>query len=134
MKNKDMKRQQRKMNRYVREINKVIREDDLWNGRFEVKQYYANYIKYSDNSGGELYCYLCFVDKKTGRSAIKPFWVDNWLIRGHIFMAMNDFIVEYCGVWEEDPKPSINQSEYWYDTPVDWAAAVKQAKDSWGWM
>ena len=49
------KKHQRRMNRFVRAINKNIANDDLWRGRFVVKQVGTPYFYiYEDKSGAEL--------------------------------------------------------------------------------
>ena len=58
------KTHQRKLNKVIKALNKNIENDDLWMGRFFIRQYSAEFYKYEDGSGGELYVYLRFYDKK----------------------------------------------------------------------
>ena len=63
------KKHQRAMNALVRDMNKNIATDDLWRGRFYVRQIYApQWYIYNDRSGAELFVHLKFYDKKTGRT------------------------------------------------------------------
>lgn len=98
------KTHQRAINRAVRAFNKNIEQDDLWNGRFIVRQHEANWIPYEDNSGRELYVSLKFIDRCTGRYFIHSGTVNHWIYWGGLALwrAMNDFIVERCDVWNEE--------------------------------
>ena len=97
------KAMQRHVNRTVRTLNLNIANDTLWRGRFVVRQLQAFYGTYSDGSG--LYATYCllFTDLKTGRS--KKYYFDNLDFLppfvGRVWWAMNEFIVEYCRVWDE---------------------------------
>lgn len=98
---------QRKINKIVRNINKMMEEDDLWRGRFIVYQIRAKYHKYEDNSGVACFYCFCLYDKKTGIDK-KVYMVDgNWLIytNGYkLLEELNKFIVEDLDVWrKEDP-------------------------------
>ena len=63
---KNRKRHQRAMNKLMRDLNKNIENDNLWQGRFYVKQTAAQWHEYEDKSGAELWVVLSFIDKKTG--------------------------------------------------------------------
>ena len=100
------KRHQREINRLVRQVNKSIEKDDLWHGRFCVKQVESpQWHVYEDKSGAEYFVHLKFIDKCTGRYWVQAETVNHW--RGsfgngwRIWDRMNWFIVEYCNVWEE---------------------------------
>jgi hypothetical protein len=95
---------QRAMNRAMRAINKNIEQDDLWNGRFIVRQREADWIPYEDNSGWELYVTLKFIDRCTGRYFVHNGSVNHWIHwdGSALWRAMNDFIVERCDVWNEE--------------------------------
>ena len=95
---------QRAMNRAMRAINKNIEQDDLWNGRFIVRQREADWLPYDDNSGWELYVTLKFIDRCTGHYFVRKCSVNHWTHWGGsaLWRAMNDFIVERCDVWNEE--------------------------------
>ena len=100
------KRHQREINRLVREANKSIEKDDLWYGRFCIKQVESpQWHVYEDKSGAEYFVHLKFIDKCTGRYWIQAETVNHW--RGsfgngwRIWDKMNWFIVEHCSVWDE---------------------------------
>jgi hypothetical protein len=100
------KRHQREINRLVREANKSIEKDDLWYGRFCIKQVESpQWHVYEDKSGAEYFVHLKFIDKCTGRYWIQAETVNHW--RGNfgngwrIWDKMNWFIVEHCNVWDE---------------------------------
>jgi hypothetical protein len=103
---KNKKRHQREINRLVREANKSIEKDDLWHGRFCIKQVESpQWHVYEDKSGAEYFIHLKFIDKCTGRYWIQAETVNHW--RGsfgngwRIWDKMNWFIVEHCNVWDE---------------------------------
>lgn len=106
---KQRKKAQRKMNHRVRMLNKNIQEDNLWKGRFEVRQKDSIWSEFSDGSGGELYVNLRFYDKKTGY--YKDAFLDMLYPCEHeffnyqLFLRMNEFIINDCGVWDETPSP-----------------------------
>ena len=90
------KRHQRALNSLVREVNKAIEQDDIWNGRFYIRQKDARWYIYEDKSGADLYVTLCFIDKVTGMVQEYRRTVNQWRFAGgcHMYWAMNDFIVE----------------------------------------
>lgn len=101
------KKYQRKMNYYMRKINKNIENDNLWRGRFVMRQDCAQWVKYEDNSGYALYVRLYCVDKKTGRKQFIPMHSVNSLCfwNGHkLWEIMNNFIVEYLDIWTNESK------------------------------
>lgn len=99
------KRHQREINRLVRAINKNIEQDDLWSGRFVVRQVESpQWVRYDDCSGRELWVTLKFIDRCTGRYFVRCKSVNHWRIFNgvNLWREMNDFIVERCKVWNED--------------------------------
>ena len=56
------KRHQREINRLVREANKSIEKDDLWHGRFCIKQVESpQWHVYEDKSGAEYFVHIKFI-------------------------------------------------------------------------
>ncbi len=106
MKFKWIKKEQRKINHYVRAFNKILQEDELWRGRFYVKQEEVRrYITFEDGSGGEIIASFSFRDKKTGIMRIAYF--TNYDFH-NIARVMNDFIIKDVDVWHETPRPSLD--------------------------
>lgn len=104
---KNKKRHQRAINRLVRSFNKALEEDDLWCGRFIIRQVYApQWHQYEDGSGAELFVHLKFVDRCTGRYWIAAHDVNQW--RGfygngyRIWEVTNWLITEHWDIWKED--------------------------------
>lgn len=103
------KKAQKMLNKRVDILNKAIEKDELWQGRFSVRQRAADWVQFSDGSGGELFASLRFYDKKTGYyhdwpvSALYP--NGGKFVDCHLAVAMNEFIVNYCDVWSETPSP-----------------------------
>ena len=111
------KRHQRAMNKLMRETNKNIEHDDLWFGRFVVRQVGSpQWCEYEDGSGAELFVHLKFIDRCTGKYYICAETVNHW--RGiwgngwRMWEKMNWFIVEHCKVWNE-PMAADRNYEAW---------------------
>ena len=103
---KNKKRHQREINRLVREANKSIEKDDLWNGRFCIKQIESpQWRVYEDKSGAEYFVHLKFIDKCTGRYWIQAETVNHWRSSfgngWRLWDKMNWFIVDHLDVWNE---------------------------------
>lgn len=111
---KNRKRHQREMNKLMRLMNQNIENDDLWRGRFYVRQVAAQWYEYEDKSGAELWVVLRFIDKKTGfyweTAETVNHW--RWVNGNHLWWAMNNFIVDKTNVWSENPRPG---SKEWYN-------------------
>jgi hypothetical protein len=108
---KNRKRHQRAMNKLMRDLNKNIENDNLWQGRFYVKQTAAQWREYEDKSGAELWVVLSFIDKKTGITYETAETVNHWRMwnGSHLWWKMNDFIVEKVKVWDENPAPNTDE-------------------------
>ena len=125
---KNKKRHQREINRLVRETNKSIEKDDLWHGRFCIKQVESpQWHVYEDKSGAEYFVHLKFIDKCTGRYWTQAETVNHW--RGsfgngwRIWDKMNWFIVEHCSVWDEPLAKARN-----YDAWREYNKTVRKVK------
>lgn len=111
---KDRKKQQRKLNKIIKEVNQRMKDDSLWRGRFQIKQLRSDYRPFPRDycDYGDFYVELEFIDKKTGK--IKRNWYHPPLFfKNYIYALLNDFIVIYCGVWSEKPSPR-EQMEVYY--------------------
>ena len=118
--NKMRKEYQRKFTRLLRQVNKAIREDELWLGRVEVRQISARWEEFEDGSGGILHTVLRCIDKKTRQ--YKDYTLEyapwmhtiNWKISMEI---LNKFFVEDLDVWSTgNPREEIQD---WTKAPVD---------------
>ena len=114
---KNKKRHQRALNKLIHDVNKSIEQDDLWLGRFCIKQVKSpQWHVYEDKSGAEYFVHLKFIDKCTGRYWIQAETVNHW--RGsfgngwRIWDKMNWFIVEHCNVWDE-PLAKVRNHDAW---------------------
>lgn len=124
MAQKFRKKLQRRINSIVRDCNKNIARDDLWKGRFCVRQLYSQYQWYEDNSGATFAVMLDFFDKKTKQHMTKAihmsganyndesaaYW--NRHVGYDIFRTMNDFIVEWVDAWNEEVSPRDDKTDY----------------------
>ena len=126
--NKMRKEYQRQFTRKLREANKVIREDNLWLGRVEVRQISARWEEFEDGSGGILHTVLRCIDKKTRQ--YKDYCLEyapwlrtiNWKISMDI---LNKFFVEDLDVWRTgNPRDEIQD---WTKIPID-PKALKRTK------
>lgn len=102
----DRKTHQRAINRTVRAFNKRLELDDLWLGRFVVRQYEDSpqWRKYEDDFGAELSVKLKFIDRATGRYYVGNHTVNEWrsFNGSRIWRIMNWLITEHWNVWQED--------------------------------
>lgn len=124
MKNKRCKKLQRDVNFVIRKLNENICADDLWQGRFMVRQKAAHIGMYEDLSGTCGNFLMEFVDKKTGASTTQ--WFDYMEILGawfsrntgrcgwRIWGAMNNFITDYLDVWNKE-NPTKERHDYTSD-------------------
>lgn len=88
---KKRKKVQRKFNRIVRKFNKIIEDDDIWRGRFVIKQIKTRPIDY------DIYCFhTILIDKATKKSVNLLTTMDLYspdeLIIYRLFKNMNDFV------------------------------------------
>ena len=102
------------MNALIRKINKCIEEDDLWQGRFFIRQYSADeFYKYEDNSGGTLYVTLRFYDKEDMK--YQEYCGDTCVIchlnGARLWWTMNEFITETSSAWQGH-NPYENKKSY----------------------
>ena len=100
------KKHQRAINKVVRAFNKQLELDNLWLGRFIVRQYEDSpqWRRYEDGSGAELYVKLKFIDRATGRYYVGNHTVNEWcsLNCSRIWRIMNWLITEHWNIWQED--------------------------------
>lgn len=109
MRYKNRKHLQRKLNKIVKNMNEAIVQDNLWRGRFELRQMESSYYPYEDGSGGELVVRLRALDKKTNEFCdyFMEYFNSSTFGPYKVSRIMNDFIVEYCKVWEVDGRESL---------------------------
>ena len=109
----DRKVHQRALNRAIRAFNKSLENDDLWCGRFIVRQYEDSpqWRRYEDGSGAELWVKLKFIDRATGRYYVGAHSVNHWLsFNGQrVWELMNWLITEHWKVWNETLNPQKHQ-------------------------
>lgn len=104
------KKHQRTANKAIQAMNRNIYNDDLWKGRFYARMKRTDWQLYEDHSGGELYCLIELIDKKTDLRRVVSFTANelknfSW----NFFKEMNNFIVEDVDVWKENPKPNTTE-------------------------
>ena len=104
LKSFNRKKYQRALNKIVRNFNKSIKEDWLWNGRFVMRQDCAYCIPFKDKSGVMFHFVLEFKDTKTGRVENNMF--DNYDAEWRIYEWANECISNIWNVWSEDPNPN----------------------------
>ena len=112
----DRKVHQRALNRAIRAFNKSLENDDLWCGRFIVRQYEDSpqWCRYKDGSGAELWVKLKFIDCATGRYYVGAHTVNEWLSfnGSRIWLLMNWLITEHWDVWK-DPLARERNLDAW---------------------
>lgn len=101
----------RSANRVAKRMNDLMAEDDLWRGRFYVRQKKYWKKEYEDKSGLQVVFLYEFVDLKTGHK--KEYWFDNFDLDDsgpftyRFWRKMNDFIVEECDVWRKEGRDAL---------------------------
>ena len=110
MKSMKRKNHQRWFNQYCRYINKKMIDDDLWLGRFCVKQETTQMNWFEDKSGGIMYALIVMRDKKTGITNLK--WYSGLDMDWKFWWDFNDFIIKTCNVWSEVPDPRENRIDF----------------------
>ena len=117
------KKHQRRMNKYVREINKNIANDDLWRGRFVIRQIdNPGFYIYDDKSGAAMpHVHLVITDLKTGERYDKWDSDNGWchFNGAHIWEFANKAITEIFGVWyvQDDPHSHRDDPDYDFRNP-----------------
>ena len=104
IKSTNRKKYKRATNALVREFNKGIKEDWLWNGRFVMSQEEAHFYPYEDKSGGEYFVHFLLTDTKTGK--VEHEFFNNYNMYWKIYEWVNKCIVETWDVWHEKPNPN----------------------------
>lgn len=113
------KKHQRRMNKYVRELNKNIANDDLWHGRFVIRQKdNPGFYIYEDKSGAEMpHVHLVITDLKTGERYDKWDTDNGWChFNGvRIWEFANKAITEIFDVWRKNDDPRTHRNDPLYD-------------------
>ena len=110
------KLQQRKLNKFIREINKSIEKDNLWLGRFFIRQIRVNdFYRFEDGSGSELFVTLRFFDKKDNMYI--DYWgsTSDWCFPGNgygLWNTLNRFITEESSAWKSEDRPALNKEDF----------------------
>ncbi len=117
------KKHQRRMNKYVRELNKNIANDDLWRGRFVIRQEgNPGFYIYEDKSGAEMpHVHLVITDLKTGDRYDRWGTDNDWchFNGSRIWEFANKAITEIFDVWRigNDPRDNRNNPLYNFNNP-----------------
>ena len=94
------RRHQRRLNHYMRRLNRDIEKDMLWRGRFVVRSGCTSFQQYEDKSGHELYVELIFKDKRNGKEWKQYGTVNEFChFSSQLWYLMNKFITEIDDVW-----------------------------------
>ena len=110
------KKYDRFINTFVKKFNKSIEKDELWRGRFVLRQ-----IRKAIFDGSCAYLYIA-IDKKTGQFSYCD-WVyvysrDTYVSVNRLWHIINNFIINDVKVWEEDPNPYAAAPIDYTKTPV----------------
>lgn len=94
---KERKNHQRVMTQILKKVNKSLRNDQMWKGRFELRQADARWVPYEDGSGEELYVQLKMIDHVTYTHKLSEYKsVNSWRFPGScwkVYTFVNDFII-----------------------------------------
>lgn len=87
-----IRKEQRKINKFIRELNKKIEEDSLLNGQYYIHQRkLADIHTFEDNSGGIMFIEFELISKSTRN--IQVVCVDNYSYTNALPIMLNNFIV-----------------------------------------
>lgn len=97
-------------NQYKHYVNRVIRNDELWMGRFYITIEQRDMEKFEDGSGGIMRAYITMHDRKTDITWSS--WYTGLDMGWKFWSDFNNFIVTRCGVWQEQPDVRVNRIDY----------------------
>ena len=87
-----VRKEQRKINKFVRELNKKIEENSFLSGQYYIHQRkLADIHTFEDNSGGIMFIEFELISKSTGN--IQVVCVDNYSYISALPVILNNFIV-----------------------------------------
>lgn len=115
---KQIKKEQSKVNKILHEVNTNVVADDLWRGRFYVKQIDRRTGVWSDGSGVWMAVILKFYDKKTHQAVIAYCDVSQFFA-SHMWLGMNNFIVDEIAVWENESRDEVYHKDKFDYSTVD---------------
>lgn len=108
MKNRMRKQYQKNLTSALKEVNREIKKDNLWFGRFEIRQGETHFLKWDDNSGGILFCRMRAFDKATGYYKDYRFEYSGKYCDWKVWQIVNKFITQDCAVWRSgDPRDQV---------------------------
>ena len=98
----------------VRDLNKNIEKDDLWNGRFVFHIMDTHFNKFEDGSGGVLHAVIRGYDKADGYYKDYRFDYAIWSILYHfdIWKIGNRFITEDANAWKNGHNPYKEKKDF----------------------
>lgn len=114
MRDKLRKKYQHKLNKLIKEMNKTIENDSLWNGRFIFHIMASHFERFKDGSGGLLYVAIRGYDKKDGYYKDYTLEYAPYLsfIHFDIWKIANKFITEDTDAWKNDNNPYNDKIDY----------------------
>ena len=114
-----IRKMQRKARKVMQRMNKNIENDNLWQGRFVVRQIGKKFTKYEDGSGYDVVYTIAVADKKTGKYKIARLNQYDLECGWSLFNLVNNFIVDDVGVWGETPSPTdVGFCRNWIKVPL----------------
>ena len=114
MRDKLRKEYQHKLNKLIKEVNKTIENDSLWNGRFVFHIMVTDFERFSDNSGGMLYTIIRGYDKKSKMYKDYDLQYAPYLPFAHvdIWSTVNKFITKDTDTWYNGNNPYKDKIDY----------------------
>lgn len=103
--NRAIKKVQRKVNKEIADFNKELVKDNLWRGRFQIRQVGRYAQRYEDGSGFDIHFDFAIVDKKSGKYIVVRINQYGVLKSWRLWNEVNNFIIHDIAVWEECPNP-----------------------------
>ncbi len=114
MKDKLRKKYQSGLRHIVKDLNKNIENDDLWNGRFVFHIIASELEKFEDGSGGLLHSIIRCYDKANGYYKDYIYVYAPYLHNCHfnIWEIGSKFITEDTDAWKHGHNPYKEKADY----------------------
>ena len=114
---------QRKLNKTLRNINNNIENDNLWRGRFIMRQVGGQWNSYGNPNEHYYWVQIVMIDKKTGTFRVFADEDNTIMFGSKYFWKINNFIVDDCKVWENEGREELYEKDK--NQYTDWKVEIK---------
>lgn len=102
---------QRYFNHTMRLLNRNIANDNLWRGRFVVRQVGGQWINYEGSKSHYYWVELLLIDKKTGLFELIADEDNSLMFSATMWFKMNNFITDKVKVWENEGREALYEKD-----------------------